>query len=186
MAGTTALPGSAMGTIRQVLPFHLSANSLPEPAPPVPVSPMARQADRLAQDTARSSLAAAPRGTRGNPRCHDAPSQCPASGRLIPSAGMYQPTATQDRLVRQDTPRNWSAGVLACAACGALTAAVAAGAVTAAATGAASRTPEAAPASQRWRGTRLIWTNILIAGRITRVPPCHSRRGEERPARAGR
>ena len=70
------------------------------------VSPTARHEEGLTQDTACSTLAGAGLGTSGNMTCHAEPSQRSASGRLIPSEGMYQPTPRQNRSAGQDTPRN--------------------------------------------------------------------------------
>jgi hypothetical protein len=89
--------------------------------------------------------------------CHDVPSHRSASGRLTPSDGMYQPTPRQNRSAGQDTPRNWSCGVVACrvnAAVIELTETVAAeviAPVAAATTGTISTAPHATPASHRHR-----------------------------------
>ena len=100
--------------------------------------------------------------------CHAEPSQVSASGRLTPSAGMYQPTPMQNRSAGQDTPRNWSAGVTACPAATAvtgLTGAAAAGVIAPAATATAGTTSTAARTYLRSRPVELTACPLRVAAR---------------------
>src|SRR5262249_15992966 len=95
--------GLGVGSGRQVLPFHHSANVGP-PGPGLKSVPVAVQARGDVQDTASNTPPGSPCGNGTARTCQAVPFRDSASGRALPVA-VFQPTAVQARALEHDTPR---------------------------------------------------------------------------------
>jgi hypothetical protein len=98
--------GLGVASIVHLVPFHRSANGTDTPALPTPW-PTAVHAEGNEHDTPKSALRLIPTGLGVGWTVHVVPSQRSARVTTTPECLVKSPTAVQEDVLEQETPRSW-------------------------------------------------------------------------------